>query len=221
MSRWRRTKTVATFEFLTTVSARVSNRHVRHAALYRAVPGSRRPSPAYFMARQASKPSIYGVVDPARILSLKEDATAGSDRIPEALRQALEKAAGRPRWTAIVAGIRTAPGFARMPPRTRRGRPSSPQAIKGYFVLPRDYMQNGGVSRRAERRAGCRTTGRRKCVSDLFARHLLAGRVDGTTAARVLNPVARTRQLAVTPTGEVVDGGGTSSVVRSSCRWRS
>ena len=74
MSRWRRTQTVATFEFLTTVKRRgyliTTFGMPLFIALYAAVIGL----PAYFMARQASKPSIYGVVDPAGILSLKEDA---------------------------------------------------------------------------------------------------------------------------------------------------
>jgi ABC-2 type transport system permease protein len=212
MSRWRRTKTVATFEFLTTVKRRgyliATFGMPLFIGLYAAVVGL----PAYFMAKQASKPSIYGVVDPAGILSLKDDATAGSDQIPEALRQALEASGQQATVERIVGNAR------------RRFRPYATedaarsalvtQAIKGYFVLPRDYMQNGGVESYGPDAGRLSNDEGRNAFADLLREHLLAGRVDGTTAARVLNPVARTRQLAVTPKGEVVDGGGTSTLVR-------
>ena len=90
MSRWRRTKTVATFEFLTTVKRRgyliATFGMPVFIGIYAAVIGL----PAYFMAKQGSKPSIYGVVDPGGVLQLKAEATAGSDQIPEELRRALE-----------------------------------------------------------------------------------------------------------------------------------
>src|SRR4029078_7776144 len=90
MSRWRRTKTVATFEFLTTVKRRgyliATFGMPVFIGVYAAVVGL----PAYSMAKQASKPSIYGVVDPGGVLRLKEEATAGSEQIPQALRGALE-----------------------------------------------------------------------------------------------------------------------------------
>src|SRR5829696_6263149 len=106
MNRWRRTKTVATFEFLTKVKRRgyliATFGMPLFIGLYAAVVGL----PAYFMARQASEPSLYGVVDPAGILSLKEDAMAGSDQIPEALRHALETSGQQATVDRIVGNAR-------------------------------------------------------------------------------------------------------------------
>jgi ABC-2 type transport system permease protein len=212
MSRWRRTKTVATFEFLTTVKRRgyliATFGMPLFIGLYAAVVGL----PAYFMAKQASKPSVYGVVDPGGVLGLKEEATAGSDQIPEELRQALEASGQQATVERMLRNVRS-----RFRPYLTESEARSAlvaQTIKGYFVLPRDYMQNGGVEAYGPD-AGRLSNGEgRDAFEDLLRQHLLAGRVDGITAARVLNPVARTRQLAVTPKGEIVDGGGASTAAR-------
>jgi len=107
VSRWRRTKTVATFEFLTTVKRRgyliTTFGMPIFIAIYAAVLGL----PAYFMTKQASKPSIYGVVDPGGVLRLKEEATAGSDQIPEELRRALETSGQQATIERMIGAART------------------------------------------------------------------------------------------------------------------
>jgi ABC-2 type transport system permease protein len=212
MSRWRRTKTVATFEFLTTVKRRgyliATFGMPLFIGMYAAVIGL----PAYFMAKHASKPSIYGVVDPAGVLALKEEATAGSDQIPEELRRALETSGQQATVQRMLGDRRSR--FHPYPTEAAARSALVAQDIKGYFVLPRDYMQNGGVEAYGPDSGRLSSEEGRDAFENLLRQHLLAGRVDGTTAARVLNPVARTRQMAVTPKGEVVDGGGASTAVR-------
>jgi ABC-2 type transport system permease protein len=212
VSRWRRTKTVATFEFLTTVKRRgyliTTFGMPIFIAIYAAVLGL----PAYFMTKQASKPSIYGVVDPGGVLRLKEEATAGSDQIPEELRRALETSGQQATIERMIGAART------------RFRPYANEAearaalvahtIKGYFVLPPDYLQKGGVESYGPDAGGLSNEDGRRAFEDLLRQHLLAGRVDGTTAARILAPVSGTHRLAVTPKGVVVDGGGASTIVR-------
>jgi ABC-type Na+ efflux pump, permease component len=88
------------------------------------------------------------------------------------------------------------------------------QAIKGYFVLPSDYLQKGGVDAYGPDAGRLSNDEGRGAFEDLLRQHLLAGRVDGTTAARMLAPVSGMHRFAVTPKGEVVDGGGASTVVR-------
>jgi ABC-2 type transport system permease protein len=212
VSRWRRTKTVATFEFLTTVKRRgyliTTFGMPLFIAIYAAVIGL----PAYFMARQGSKPAVYGVVDPGGVLRLQAEASAGSDQVPDDLRRALETSGQQATVSRLLGNTRS-----RFRPYATESEARSAlvaHTIKGYFVLPPDYLQSGGVEAYGPDAGGLSNQDGRNAFEDLLRQHLLAGRVDGATAARILDPVAHTRRLAVTPKGDVVDGGGASTAVR-------
>jgi ABC-2 type transport system permease protein len=212
VSRWRRTKTVATFEFLSTVKRRgylvTTFGMPVFIALYAAILGV----PAYFMAKQATKPSIYGVVDPGGVLRLKDEATAGSDQIPEELRRALETSGQQATVERMIGTTRSR--FRPYATEAEARAALVAQTIKGYFVLPPDYLQKGGVEAYGPDAGRLSNQDGRGAFEDLLRQHLLAGRVDGTTAARILAPVSGTHRFAVTPKGEVVDGGGASTAVR-------
>jgi len=212
VSRWRRAKTVATFEFLTTVKRRgyliTTFGMPIFIGLYAAIVGV----PAYFMAKQASKPAIFGVVDPGGVLRLKEDATAGSDQIPEELRRALETSGQQATVERMVGTARSR--FRPYATEAEARAALVAQTIKGYFVLPPDYVQNGGVEAYGPDAGRLSSNEGGGAFESLLRQHLLAGRVDGTTAARILDPVSGTHRFAVTAKGEVVDGGGASTIVR-------
>jgi ABC-2 type transport system permease protein len=212
VNRWRRTKTVATFEFLSTVKRRgyliTTFGMPIFIALYAAVLGV----PAYFMTKQASKPSSYGVVDPGGVLRLHDETTAGSDQVPEDLRRALEASGQQATVERMVGSARTR--FRPYPTEVEARAALVAQTIKGYFVLPPDYLQKGGVEAYGPDAGGLSNQDGRNAFEDLLRQHLLAGRVDGTAAARILAPVSGMRRFAVTPKGEVLDGGGASTVVR-------
>jgi ABC-2 type transport system permease protein len=212
VSRWRRTKTVATFEFLTTVKRRgyliTTFGMPLFIAIYAAILGL----PAYFMTKQASKPSIYGVVDPGGVLRLEAEATAGADQVPEELRRALETSGQQATVARMIGSARSR--FRPYATESEARAALVAQAIKGYFVLPSDYLQKGGVDAYGPDAGRLSNDEGRGAFEDLLRQHLLAGRVDGTTAARMLAPVSGMHRFAVTPKGEVVDGGGASTVVR-------
>ena len=63
---------------------------------------------------------------------------------------------------------------------------------QGYFVLPPDYLQKGGVEAYGPDAGGLSNDQGRGAFENLLRQHLLAGRVDGTTAARILDPVSGT-----------------------------
>jgi ABC-2 type transport system permease protein len=212
VSRWRRTKTVATFEFLSTVKRRgyliTTFGMPVFIALYAAVLGV----PAYFMTKQANKPSSYGVVDPGGVLRLKDETTVGSDQMPEDLRRALAASGQQATVERMIGSARSR--FRPYATEADARAALVAQTIKGYFVLPPDYLQKGGVDAYGPDTARLSNQDGRGAFEDLLRQHLLAGRVDGSTAARILAPVSGTRRFAVTPKGEVVDGGGASTVVR-------
>ena len=212
MSRWRRTKTVATFEFLSTVKRRgyliTTFGMPVFIALYAAVLGV----PAYFMTKQASKPSSYGVIDPEGVLRLTGETTAGSDQMPEDLRRAMEASGQQATVERMIGNARSR--FRPYATEADARAALVAQTIKGYFVLPPDYVQKGGVDAYGPDAGGLSNQDGRNAFEDLLRQHLLAGHVDGTTAARILAPVSGMRRFAVTPKGEVRDGGGASTVVR-------
>jgi len=212
VSRWRKTKTVATFEFLSTVKRRgyliTTFGMPVFIGLYAAVLSV----PAYFMTKQASKPSSYGVVDPGGVLRLKDETTAGSDQMPDDLRRALESSGQQATVERMIGSARSR--FRPYATEAEARAALVAQTIKGYFVLPPDYLQNGGVEAYGPDAGGLSNQDGRNAFEDLLREHLVAGRVDGTTAARILAPVSGMRRFAVTPKGEVLDGGGASTVVR-------
>jgi ABC-2 type transport system permease protein len=87
-------------------------------------------------------------------------------------------------------------------------------ATKGYFVIGPDYLQTGAIEFYAPDALRMSTSSVREAFSILLRERLLAERVEDTVAARVLRPLGDLRRLAVTHTGEVVDGGEMASAVR-------
>jgi ABC-2 type transport system permease protein len=212
MSRWRRTKTVATFEFLTTVKRRgyliATFGMPLFIALYAAVIGI----PAYYMAQKEREPTFFGVVDPGKVLGLKQDAKAASDQIPEELRQALEASGQTATVESLIGSMRTT--FRPYPTEAEARAALTSKAIKGYFVLPADYLQRGGIEAYRSDGGQLPNDDGRDALGSVLRQHLLTGRVEGAIAARVLTPVARTRRFAVKPDGQVVEAGGASTAVR-------
>ena len=209
---WHKLRTVAAFEFLSTVKRRGYLIATFGMPLFMAMYAGVIAIPAYFMDKKEREPSVYGVVDPGGVLRLKGDTAAGGGQMPDELRRALESAG----QTAVVEKILGESRFtfrpyvnesdARSALRTRR--------IKRYFVLPADYAQRGDVDSYGPEDLHLGNNDARNAFSALLRQHLLAGKVDGTIAARVLTPVGRMREFAVKSTGEVVDAGGVSTAVR-------
>ncbi len=213
MIRWRQARTVATFEFLSTVK-RVGYLVTTFGmpvfiALYGVVVGV----PVYFLEKNANKPVVYGVVDGAGVLRLEGETAAGAPPIPDDVRSALEAAGqGQALDRALVASqfvFRPYPGEAD----ARRALVAS--EIKGYFVVPPDYMDTGVIDSYSSDVLSTRGSDSRSALATLLRERLLAGRVDARVAARVTTPVKEARRFNVTREGTVTDGGVAASVLRA------
>lgn len=212
MSRWQRIGTVATFEFLSTVKRRGYLIATFGMPVFMAMYGAVVGLPAYYAEKKDTEASVFGVVDEAGLLHLSGDAKAAVAQVPDELRRTLEAAGQK----AVLDRMRDDTHITFRP----YGGESAARAalaargIKGYFVVAPDYLETGRLDSYMPETLRLSMSESRNAFADLLREHLLAGRVDGTIAARVLTPVGELRSFAVMRTGEVVDAGATATIVR-------
>lgn len=211
MNRWHRVWTVATFEFLSAVKRRGYLIATFGMPLFVAGYGAIVGIPAYYAALKEREPSIIGVVDRADVLKLNADVKAGPEVAPELERTIV--AAGRGRALEQIASERDII-FRRFASEDEARAALAADATKGYFVIGPDYLQTGRIEFYTPDAMRMSTSSVREAFSILVRERLLAERVEDTVAARVLRPLGDLKRLAVTHTGEVVDGGEMASAVR-------
>ena len=212
MIRWRQARTVAAFEFLSTVK-RVGYLVTTFGmpvfiALYGVVVGV----PVYFLEKNANKPVVYGVVDGAGVLELSGETASVPPPIPDEVRSALESAGqAKALDRALVQAQFVFRPFAAEAD-ARNALVASD--IKGYFVVPPDYMDTGAVDVYASDTFSTRGSDARSALATLLRERLLAGRVDARVAARVTTPIEEARRFAVTQEGTVTENGVGASIAR-------
>jgi ABC-2 type transport system permease protein len=211
MNRWHRVWTVATFEFLSTVKRRgylvATFGMPLFMTAYAAVVGL----PAYYASQKDKEPSVFGVVDSGGVLHLAGDVKAGT-QMPAELQRTLE-AAGQGQALARIAAesnIIFRPFGSEQDARAALAR----RDTKGYFVVRSDYMQTGALEMYTPDTLRVSSSGARDAFAVLVREQLLADRVEGSVAARVLSPLSDLKRFSVTHTGEVVSAGGIASAVR-------
>lgn len=212
MIRWRKIRTVASFEFLATVKRPGYLIATFGMPLFMAAYGAVVAVPAYYVDQKENEAAVYGVVDEAQVLGLDGDVTAAGAQIPDEMRRALE-AAGQ--GEALDQALASANFVFRPFPTEEAARPAlAARRIRGYFVVPPAYLTEGRIAAYSPDSFSFSGGDARDALSDLLRRRLVGGRLDGTVSARVLEPIARTDSFAVTRTGELLDGGQAASIVR-------
>jgi ABC-2 type transport system permease protein len=86
--------------------------------------------------------------------------------------------------------------------------------IKGYFVLPKDYMASGVVDVYSPDTVSLSGSDSRSAFNNLVRERLTAGLPDAALAQRLVSPMKDPQRFSVTRTGEVVDGSRAASAVR-------
>jgi ABC-2 type transport system permease protein len=212
MSAWTKIRTVATFEFLTTVKRPGYLIATFGMPLFMAAYAGIVAIPAYYAERNDREPVVYGVVDATGVLGMREDVTAPSMKLPEEMRQALEAAGqGQALDHALASSNFVFRPFA--------GEPEARDAlvqrrIKGFFVIPADYMKEGRIEAYSPEAFSFSSGDSRDALGELLRNRLLTGRLDTDIATRILDPVRSTKRYAVTNAGDLKDGGGTASILR-------
>ena len=213
MSGWQKIKTVATFEFLSTVKRPGYLIATFGMPLFMAAYAGVIAIPAYFAEKSGRQPAVHGVVDQAGVLRLEGDLAGGDgSRVPEEVRRALAAAGQSEALDKAV----MSENFVFRPVATEEEarRALAARQLKGFFVIPKDYMTEGRLDVYSPESVTMSGSDSRNALSDLLRQRLIEQRMDATTAARVLKPIERTQRYAVTRTGEIRDGGAAASILR-------
>ncbi len=213
MSSWAKIKTVATFEFLAAVKRPGYLIATFGMPLFMAAYGAVVAVPAYYAEKQSRAPAVYGVVDEPGVLGLSGDLNAGKhSQIPQEMREALEAAGQGQALDRVVAADNFV--FRPFTSRDEAHAALAARRLKGYFVIPQDYMREGTLDSYSPDSFNVSGSDSRNALSDLLRQRLVEQRFDPAVSARIVRPIERTRRFAVTRSGEVRDGGSSASIVR-------
>jgi ABC-2 type transport system permease protein len=207
----RKIWTIATFEFLTAVRRPGYLITTFGMPLFMAAYAGVVAVPAYFASRAVAEAAVYGVIDPGGILKIEKDIKS-TQEMPEDVRQAIE-ASGAAGANA-VAFMGSGSIFRPFPSEDVARAALASRAIKGYFVLPADYLERGVVDIYTQDTMNLSGSESRGAFADLIRESLLRGRLDDQAAARVIDPLKDTRRFSITKAGEVTDGGQRAGFVR-------
>ena len=212
MIRWAKIKAIATFEFLGTVKRPGYVITTFGMPVFMALYAGVVALPAYYAEKKDKEPSVYGIVDQSGLVTLQGDAKPNVDRLPPELRRALEAAGQR---SAMARALADDPFIFRPFGDDAMARKALlARTIKGYFVVPNDYVARGVIDTYQLDEASMSGSDARAALGSLLRERVIGGRLDGALAARALDPIADTRRFAIAKTGEVRDGGRAASVVR-------
>lgn len=212
MTRLRKMRTIAAFEFLTAVKRPGYLIATFGMPLFVAAYGAVIAIPAYFAARQDEQRQVYGVVDRADVMRLDGDVTAPMVELPEELQATFES-------MGQGAALKQALGesnfvFRPFADDARARRELMEGGIEGYFVLPEDYMQSGRVEIYSAESVNLSGSDARAAFADLLRERLATGRIDAGLADRLIRPMPDRRRFSISRTGEVSDGGRAASMIR-------
>jgi ABC-2 type transport system permease protein len=212
VTRLSKIKTIATFEFLATVKRPgylvITFGMPLFLALYAGVVGL----PAYYAAQSPKEAQVYGIVDRPGLLSLTGDTAAPDAEAADEVRELAEAAGQAATVAALLEG-------SRMHFRPFADEPSARAAmaagsIKGYFVIPGDYVETGEVDAYTPDSASLTGGDARSGLASLIRLRMVQGRLPEGQAARVVRPLVDTTRRTITSAGEVRDGGDVTSAVR-------
>jgi ABC-2 type transport system permease protein len=214
MMRWHRIATIATFELVTAVKRPGYLIATFGMPLFVAAYGAIVAIPTYYASRADREPAVYGVVDTGALLAVRGDVRVARGQVPEDVRRTFEA-------TGQGAALDQAMGSAIYVFRPYANESAArtdlvERKIKGYFVVPPDYIAGGVIDVYSPDNVSLSISGSdsRTAFSNIVRERLLSGRLDATTAARVVSPLRETRRFSVTGTGNLTDGSRTASIVR-------
>ena len=211
MKHWHKISAVATFEFLTAVKRPGYLIATFGMPLFMAMYAGIVAIPAYFASRAAQEPVVYGVVDPGGVIGLEGDA-ATRPAIPDEVKRAIELSGQQAAVESAL--MRSNFVFRPLGSEAEGRRATAERAIKGYFVVPSDYLTGGVIDIYAQDSAGLDFDDSRDAFANLVRERLLATRVPAAAGDRILRPLQDSRSFSVTRSGELADGSDTAGILR-------
>ena len=211
MTHWRRIGTIATFEFLQAVKRPGYLIATFGMPLFLAAYAGVVAVPAYFAMRSGKEPAVYGVIDAARVLNLRSEERSERPDLPEELKKAVEMSGQK---QAIEQSLDSNFVFRPYASEPEARSALAARTIKGYFVVPEDYLTRGVVDIYTQDSVDLSRSESRGAFSTLMRERLVASKLEPPLSARVVSPLKETRRFSITKTGAVTDGGNTAGVVR-------
>ena len=212
MTRWRKVWTVATFEFLTSVKRPGYLITTFGMPVFMAAYGGVVAIPAYFARQAEEATAIYGVVDTARILTIDRDVASERPEVPADLKKAI---AATGQGAALEKSLSDARFIFRPFASEADARAAlAVRTIKGYFVLPEDYLTSGVLDVYTPDSVNLSRGDSRSAFAAVVRQRLVAGRIEQPISDRVVNPLRDTRQYTVTRSGALTDGSEAAGFVR-------
>ncbi len=205
MIRWRKVKAVATFEFLSTVRRKGWLIMTLGMPMFMIAYGAIVSVPGYMIEKKKSEVRTWGVIDKAGILHLEGDVEA---ELPEVPAEAREIARATGREGELEAALRQGNAIFR-PYRDEQEarRALEGGEIRGYYVLPEDWMETGKVIFVRRESAGItEVNGARSQLRRLVISRLLADRVPEEVARRIREPIADLEDLVIRKDGSLTRG---------------
>ena len=182
MTRWNKIRTVASFEFLTAVKRPGYLIATFGMPLFVAAYAAVVAVPAYYASLKEKETTLFGVVDPARILALEGDVAAPTVVIPDEVRQAVEAMGQK---AALAQALGDSNFVFRPFAREAEARSAlARRDIKAYFVLAEDYLQSGRVDIYSPDTLSISGSDSRASFGNLIRERLVQGRVEGPVAER-------------------------------------
>ena len=212
MNRWRKVWVIATFEFLSAVKRPGYLIATFGMPVFMALYAGVVAIPAYFATRGERAAAIYGVVDTPGILGLTGDTPSERPRLPAELKRAIEMSG---QAAAVEEEVAKARFIFRPYANEADARAAlAERTLKGYFVLPADYLSTGVVDIYTQDQIDMSGDSARSAFATLVREALVKGRLAEPFSARVLRPISEDRSFSVKRTGELTDASGTAEVLR-------
>jgi len=204
MIRLSKVRTVASFEFLTTIKRKGYLITTFGMPIFMLLYGGIVSIPAHFISKKESQVKVYGVIDRAGILGLDEDVTQSAGEMSEEIRAALG-AAGQ--VESFERALRWKGNLIFRPyDREDEAREALfDDRIKGYYRLKEDFLETGVAELFLLEGVNLGAKGSRAPLRNLLLDRLLEGNVREEIVERVRKPIAQWKEWMVTPTGEIME----------------
>jgi ABC-2 type transport system permease protein len=202
---------IATFEFMSAVKRPGYLIATFGMPLFMAAYAGIVAIPAYFASRAATEPAIYGVVDPGGVLGLPGEVPSERPQLPQELKQAIDMAG---QGAAFEQGFMRSEFLFRPFTEADARAAAASRKIKGYFVVPPDYLTSGTIGIYTPDSVDLSGAESRSAFANVVRRQLLKDKLGDPVGARVLDPLKDTRHFSVTRAGALTDGGMTAGIVR-------
>jgi len=212
MIRWSKIKAIATFEFLSAVKRPGYLITTFGMPVFMSIYAGVVALPAYYAEKKGHERAVWGVVDLSGLLRLTGDAEPSEQRLPEELQKTLEAAGQRAAIARAIASEHFV--FRPFPDEAAARQALSARAIKGYFLVPRDYLKVAEVNTYMSEDVTLSFSDARRSFEGLLRERLVAGLDDGRLAARILDPIHSNRSFHLTRAGSMREGGRGASMVR-------